>query len=93
MVTAAGGVTEMLLDTPWCAPTCWTKAGTTATAEGTPQLDGADAGPVPTALVAATVNVYAVPLVNPVTVVVVAGGFPDTVTGVCAVDPTNGVTT
>jgi hypothetical protein len=31
-------------------------------------------------------------LVNPVTVAVVAGGLPDTVVGVCAVDPMNGVT-
>ena len=31
-------------------------------------LEGAEAGPVPAALVAVTVKVYAVPLVNPVTV-------------------------
>jgi hypothetical protein len=31
-------------------------------------------------------------LVSPVTVVCVAGGLPDTVTGVCAADPTYGVT-
>jgi hypothetical protein len=36
----------------------------------------ADAGPVPAAFVAVTVNVYAVPLVNP-----------DTVTGLPAPDP------
>ena len=34
---------------------------------------------MPTALVAATRNVYAVPLVSPVTVVLVAGGVPVTV--------------
>ena len=33
-----------------------------------------------------------VPLVSPVTVVEVAGGLPVTVTGVCAVEPMNGVT-
>src|SRR5664279_4008888 len=33
-----------------------------------------EAGPVPTVLVAETVNVYAVPLVNPVMATVVAGG-------------------
>ena len=55
-------------------------------------LEAADAGPVPTALVALTVNVYAEPFVNPVTVVDVAGGFPVTVTGVCATAPTYGVT-
>jgi hypothetical protein len=59
---------------------------------GVTEFDAADAGPVPTALVADTLNVYAVPLVNPVTVVLVAGGLPDTVFGVCAVDPMNGVT-
>ena len=32
-------------------------------------FDGEDAGPLPTALVAWTVNVYAVPLVRPVTVI------------------------
>jgi hypothetical protein len=31
-------------------------------------------------------------LVSPVTVVEVAGGLPVTVIGVCAVEPTNGVT-
>ena len=34
--------------------------------------DGADAGPVPRALVAVTVKVYAVPLVRPVTMADVA---------------------
>ena len=46
---------------------------------GVTALDGADAGPVPIALVALTVNVYAVPLVSPVTVALVAGGVPVTV--------------
>ena len=36
--------------------------------EGVAGGDGAEAGPVPSALVAVTVNVYAVPLVSPVTV-------------------------
>ena len=48
-------------------------------------LEGADSGPVPTALAALTVNVYAVPFVNPVTVVDVAGGEPVTVVAVCAI--------
>jgi hypothetical protein len=59
---------------------------------GVTALDGADGEPVPIAFVAVTVNVYAVPLVSPPTVVLVAGGLPDTVTGVCGVAPTNGVT-
>ena len=61
-------------------------------ADGVTALEGADGEPVPIAFVAVTVNVYAVPLVSPPTVVLVAGGFPDTVTGVCGVEPTNGVT-
>ena len=61
-------------------------------AVGVTAFDAAEAGPVPTALVAVTVKVYAVPLVSPVTVVVVAGGLPVTVVGVCAVVPMNGVT-
>ena len=36
---------------------------------GVTLLEGADAGPVPTELVAVTVKVYAVPLVSPVTVI------------------------
>ena len=53
---------------------------TTPTPDGGPggpagitETDGADAGPVPTAFTAATMNVYAVPFVNPVTVPDVAG--------------------
>src|SRR5438270_7423851 len=49
-------------------------------AVGVTLLEGAEAAPVPTALVAVTVNVYVVPLVRPVTVAVVgavppAGAF------------------
>jgi len=61
-------------------------------AVGVTVFDAAEAGPVPTALVADTLNVYAVPLVSPVTVAVVAGGLPVTVVGVCPVAPMNGVT-
>jgi hypothetical protein len=42
---------------------------TTGTATGVTELDAADAVDVPLALVAVTVNVYAVPLVNPETVI------------------------
>ena len=42
--------------------------GLTAGATGVTGLDGDDAGPVPTALVAWTVNVTGLPLVSPVTV-------------------------
>jgi hypothetical protein len=63
-----------------------------AVAEGVTVFDAAEAGPVPIALVAVTVNVYAVPLVSPVTVVLVAGGLPLTVVAVCGVEPMYGVT-
>jgi hypothetical protein len=39
---------------------------------GVTAFDAADAGPTPTALVAVTVNVYAVPLVKPGTITFVA---------------------
>ena len=47
-------------------------------ATGVTLLEAADAGPVPIALVAFTVNVYAVPFVSP-----------DTVTGLDAAEPVN----
>jgi hypothetical protein len=40
-----------------------------ARAAGVTLLEGLDAGPVPAAFVAVTVKVYAVPFVNPVTVI------------------------
>ena len=67
--------------------------GAPGTVAGVTGDEATEAAPVPTALVAATVKVYAVPLAKPDTTVVVAGGLPDTVTGVCVVAPTNGVTT
>ena len=42
--------------------------GTVACATGVTGLDAPEAGPVPAAFVALTVNVYAVPFVRPVTV-------------------------
>src|SRR5689334_12168831 len=64
----------------------------TVPAVGVTAFDAAEVGPVPTALVADTVKVYAVPFVRPEMVAVVAGGLPVTVVGVCAVVPTYGVT-
>jgi len=61
-------------------------------AAGVTEFEDAEEGPVPMALVAVTLNVYAVPFVSPLTVAVVAGGLPVTVVGVCAVVPMNGVT-
>jgi hypothetical protein len=56
-------------------------------AAGVTALEGLDGSPVPTELVAVTVNVYDVPFVSPVTVAVAAGGDPVIVVGVCAVVP------
>src|SRR5436305_6632269 len=70
---------------------CWTKAGG-GLLVGVTAAEAAEAGPVPMALVADTVNVYAVPLVRPATATEVAGGLPPTRVGACAVPPTYGVT-
>jgi hypothetical protein len=69
-----------------------TAVGALGGAAGVTAFDEADAGPVPTPLVAVTTNVYVVPFVSPGTVVEEAGGEPLTVVGGCAVDPMNGVT-
>ncbi len=53
--------------------------------------DATDCGPVPLAFLAATVNVYVVALVNPVTVWVVAVEL--NVCAGCATEPMYGVTT
>jgi len=89
VIGAAGVNTFVLAFTRF--DTCWTNAGGGA-ADGVTAADGADSGPVPTAFVAATRNVYWVPLVRPVTVVLVAGGDPVTVFAVCAMPPAYGVT-
>jgi hypothetical protein len=63
-----------------------TGAPGTVTAAGITALEGAEAGPVPTAFVAETMKVYDVPLINSVTVVVVAvPGAVTVCTGVVAV--------
>jgi hypothetical protein len=49
--------------------------GAPGTVDGVTLFEGADAGPVPAELVAATVNVYAVPLVSPVTVMDMQGAL------------------
>ena len=48
-----------------------TAVGAPGTDDGVAGADAADAGPVPEPLVAVTLNVYAVPLVRPLTVQVV----------------------
>jgi hypothetical protein len=52
----------------WCVLACWTKAGAAAPPDGVTAAEAADAVPAPTPFAALTVNVYAVPLVRPVTV-------------------------
>ena len=74
-----------LADTPVGAPGAIEPVGVT-------EFDWADTGPVPLLFAAWTVNVYAVPAVRPLMVVLVAGGAPVTVVGVWAVDPMYGVT-
>ena len=58
-------------------------------ASGVTELDCADSGPAPVWFEARTVNVYAVPAVSPLIVVLVAGGEPLTVLlfAVCGVEP------
>jgi len=87
----AGIVTEMLVCPSRCELTSCTNAGAAA-AVGVTGWDGADADPVPTAFVAVTVNVYALPLVSPETMVVVAGGLPETWVAVWATPARYGVT-
>jgi hypothetical protein len=48
-----------------------TPEGAPGTVAGVTALEGSDDGPVPAALIACTVNVYIVPLFNPVIVVLV----------------------
>jgi hypothetical protein len=50
-------------------PTAVTPVGEPGTAAGVTEFDALDAVLVPIAFVAVTVNVYAVPLLNPVTVI------------------------
>jgi hypothetical protein len=61
-------------------------------AVGVTELDGLELGLVPTAFVAVTRKVYAVPLVRPGIVTPVDGGDPVTSVEGCAVVPINGVT-
>jgi hypothetical protein len=92
-VTFAPGASATLAALVACVEICWTNAGVTpVVAVGVTAFDAADGGPVPTAFVAATVNVYVVPFVRPAIVVPVAGGEPVTVVAVRAVEPMYGVT-
>ena len=52
---------------PWVALMVAGEPGTVAVALGVMELDASEAAPVPTALVAVTLKVYAVPLASPVT--------------------------
>ena len=68
-----------------------TPLGAAARVAGVIAPDGAESGPVPAAVRAATAKVYAVPLVRPVTVCVVAAE--EKATGIWATPPIEGVTT
>jgi hypothetical protein len=69
--------------------TAATFVGAPGTVRGVTAPEAADSGPVPAALIAATLNVYVWPLSSPVIVRDVAGEL--VVTGVCATAPTYGV--
>src|SRR5689334_11689887 len=57
-----------------------TLVGASGTVAGVTGADGSDGGPSPTAFVATTVNVYAVPFVRPFTCALVAAPSTSTVT-------------
>src|SRR3954447_255700 len=63
-----------------------------AVAVGVATFDAIESALEPAAFEARTTKVYVVPLVRPLTNVVVAGGVPFTVLAVCGVAPTYGVT-
>ena len=67
----ADGAVKLTVACPLAA-TADTPVGAPGTVAGVAAADGAEAGPVPDALVAVTVNVYAVPFVRPLTVQLVA---------------------
>jgi hypothetical protein len=84
-------VTERDVTLVLCALTACTNAGAVG-AVGVTAVEADDCGLDPAAFTACTVKVTGTPLVRPVTVVEVAGGFgatPFTVTG----EPEEGVTT
>jgi hypothetical protein len=65
-----GTTATLVTDVLWLV-TCWRNAGEAAV--GVTELEAAEGFPVPTLLVAVTVNEYAVPFVRPVRVAVVVG--------------------
>ena len=86
----AGAVHESATDASPAVPTTPVGApGAVAAAAGVIAADAAESAPVPMPLIAATLNVYAVPLVRPVTLRVVA--FEPVTIAVCAVAPMYGV--
>ena len=62
------GAVQLTVMLPLLFTTAVTAVGAPGTSAGVIPLDAAEAAPVPTALVAVTVNVYEVPSVSPVTV-------------------------
>jgi hypothetical protein len=84
------GVAVIAVAVPEWLLVFWTNAGGT-TATGVTLFDCAESGPVPIAFDALTVKLYVVPLVSPVIVVLVVGGVPVIVVGVCGTSPAYGV--
>src|SRR6266567_1439843 len=78
--TLVGAPGAVQLTVAWALPAvAVTAVGAPGVVMGMTAAEAAEVTPVPSALVAMTVNVYAVPLVNPVTVAVAAAGLPVTV--------------
>jgi hypothetical protein len=88
LVAGADQLTEASAVPAWALTFC--DALGAAPAVGVTEFDAAGAGPEPFGFDAVTLNVYALPGVKPLTVVLVTD--PDTDVGVCAVEPTYGVT-
>jgi len=63
----AADAVKLTLALPEPAVAALTPVGAPGTPAGVTAFDGFDAGPVPFAFVAVTVNVYAVPFVSPLT--------------------------
>ena len=86
----AGAVHESATEASPAVPeTAVGAPGAVCAAVGVIAADAVESAPVPTAFVAATLNVYAVPFVRPVTVRVVA--VVPVLIAVCAVVPMYGV--
>jgi len=71
----ADGAAQVTFTVPSPAIAAWTPLGAPGTVAGVTAAEGAEAGPVPAALLAWTVKVYEVPLVRPATTALVLAPF------------------